>query len=286
MFLKTTTHGYPATNNQRRKLNEFDEISRDGRIATTVEDEDFHNDPNNTNYDQEDHDGDNDDDDEDDYDYEETKSNSNEQQQRSLSQKKKSKEKKKFVRSSAQQQHHLVYQESEDLPDEHPHPPSRHHHRLPQIPHHLETNMNSAFDELFAAAEQGNSTKSAIIEAKMAAEAAALAPEPSSPTSKHAADDSVNGGSSSRRNSRPSSFRATRPRAFSRLLPHRDPNLDPAVMYGNDDDHNDNHASNNNNNNDFYDRATRHLGSPQQLTRSCSCKRPGSFKKVDLDSLF
>lgn len=122
--------------------------------------------------------------------------------------------------------------------------------------------MNSAFDELFAAAEQGNSAKSAIIEAKMAAEAASLSKiEPSSPTSKFAnADETM-------RSSRPSSFR-TRPQAFSRLLHHRDPNLDPGVLYGDESPK--------------VERVSRHLGSPQQLTRSCSCKRPGSFKKVPL----
>lgn len=143
--------------------------------------------------------------------------------------------------------------------------------------------MNSAFDELFAAAERGDSAKSAMIEAKMAAEAASLATiEPAASSSSPTNNKFNEGGgeTASRRNSsRPSSFR-NRPRAFSRLLPNRDPNLDPALVYGDYDNDDRLHDAGAAGSGSGIDRASRYLGSPQQLTRSVSCKRPGSFKKV------
>lgn len=137
--------------------------------------------------------------------------------------------------------------------------------------------------------------KSAAIEAKMAAEAAeAMAKvESSSPTGssrQHQLRD-LEGGSGELENEpyhqqqhgirKSTSVRNSRPRAFSRLLRHRDPDLDPAVVVGGGGDHQDEQvpaaaaASSH----------LRHLGSPQQLTRSCSCKRPGSFKKASCSSL-
>lgn len=113
-----------------------------------------------------------------------------------------------------------------------------------------------------------------MIEAKMAAEAAQLAAElepevivPSSPKYSIAGYvDEEEAAAMLRRGSRSTSVHASRPRAFSRLLRHhRDSNLDPTLLYGDGGDD---------------DAALRHLGSPQQLTRSVSCKRPGSFKKM------
>ena len=94
---------------------------------------------------------------------------------------KKPKERKQFVRSSIQQQHHLTNQESEDLLDDDQHAHNRANSHMSQHDEDFAAeyqtsptqNMNSAFDELFAAAETGNSSISAIIEAKMAASAAA-----------------------------------------------------------------------------------------------------------------
>lgn len=70
--------------------------------------------------------------------------------------KKKLKDRKKFVRSAAQQKHHLEYQESEDRPD------------AVQAVKQAYQSQNSAFDELFAAANTGNFIQSAHVEAKMA----------------------------------------------------------------------------------------------------------------------
>jgi hypothetical protein len=128
--------------------------------------------------------------------------------------------------------------------------------------------MNSAFDELFAAAEKGNSSMSAIIEAKMAAEAASLNKDepPASPTTREATHDEQKKSS----NSRHGSFRS-RPRVFSRLMPHHDGAIVDSSLV---DDEKENERT---------AKVSNHLGSPQQLTRSCSCKRPGSFKKVSYD---
>lgn len=175
--------------------------------------------------------------------------------------KKKSKEKKKFVRSAAQQQHHLVYQESEDLGDEQLEPASR-----PNV-EYTKTNMNRAFDELFAAAETGNSSMSAIIEAKMAAEAVEAAADLKSPSPTDSTAYIKKGSISSSRNG---SIRASRPKGlFSRTCQH-DPSLD-AELYSNLVEQETQQIRR---------RLSNHLGSPQQLTRSVSCKRPGSFKKM------
>ncbi len=83
--------------------------------------------------------------------------------------KKKLKGSKKFVRSNAQQKHHLEYQESEEQPE------------IVEITQKAFASQNTAFDELFAAANTGNFIKSAHVEAKMAIAA-----------SKKAADNEAN----------------------------------------------------------------------------------------------
>ena len=86
--------------------------------------------------------------------------------------KKKLKDRRKLHRSSAQQQHHLNYQESEDQIEEEL---KSNYNSLEQLnaeesrTQYESQGMNSAFDELFAAAQTGNSSISAIVEAKMAA---------------------------------------------------------------------------------------------------------------------
>lgn len=70
--------------------------------------------------------------------------------------KRKLKGNKKFVRSIAQQKHHLEYQESEDQPE------------VIENTKKAFSSQNSAFDELFAAANTGNFIQSAHVEAKMA----------------------------------------------------------------------------------------------------------------------
>lgn len=161
---------------------------------------------------------------------------------------KKLKERKKLVRSSAQQQHHLIYQESEDLIEEQP--------TYHEFKENLAKNMNSAFDELFAAAESGNSSVSAVIEAKMAAQAASVAPNESNVTLKPSASFKQNYGL----NRTGGSFKYPRKsdeRTNSRSTLNENAN-----------------RLSNNLKSDCY------LGSPKQLTRSCSCKRPSSFKKM------
>lgn len=188
---------------------------------------------------------------------------------------KKSKEKKKFVRSSAQQQHHLICQESEDLIDEQnqnqtniEQPSEDIINSNDQYPTH---NMNSAFDELFAAAETGNSSISAMIEAKMAAAAAQA-----SNAAKTNADDSEIPFSikNSSIRSRNGSFRSRNSGSSMKKSSSRTP----------PNDLNDSKPLLTNASNKRLFTASlktdNYLGSPQQLTRSCSCKRPGSFKKM------
>ncbi|CAF0842137.1 unnamed protein product [Brachionus calyciflorus] len=152
---------------------------------------------------------------------------------------KKLKERKQLMRSSVQQQHHLTYQESEDLIDsEQPK-----YHEILQA-----KNMNSAFDELFAAAQSGNNSVSAMIEAKMAAEAAAI----------NGTEPEVN----LMRNN--NSFKQTGIRRMASSFKQ------PRIK----DENSIVNRVTNNLKTDGY------LGSPKQLTRSCSCKRPGSFKKM------
>ncbi|RNA03006.1 GTP-binding GEM, partial [Brachionus plicatilis] len=178
-------------------------------------------------------------------------SNTNEYSPGGSGKHKKLKERKKLVRSSAQQHHHLTYQESEDLIEEQP--------TYHEFKENLGKNMNSAFDELFAAAESGNSSVSAMIEAKMAAQAAAAV-----------SNDPA-------QSLRPSgSFRQT-----SGLI-----RTTGSFKYPRKNEERTNSRSTLYENSNMANRITNnlksecYLGSPKQLTRSCSCKRPSSFKKM------
>lgn len=164
---------------------------------------------------------------------------------------KKLKERKKLIRSSAQQQHHLAYQESEDIVEEQP--------TYQEFKENLNKNMNSAFDELFAAAESGNSTVSAMIEAKMAAQAASVVSNDLTQSLRPSGSFRQTSGL----NRTSGSFKypkKTDERTNSRSTLNENPNI--TNRFGN------------NLKSECY------LGSPKQLTRSCSCKRPSSFKKM------
>lgn len=179
--------------------------------------------------------------------------------------KKKLKERKKLVRSVAQQQHHLNYQESEDLLDGGMDGAENNENQLDSMANgpdeeYTSQNMNSAFDELFAAAQTGNIAKSAMIEAKMAAQAAF---------------ENEESGETRRKNS------IVRSRHNSFRLNNGSGGGSFKIK-----------SSNNNINNEYEPATARkvmnnnmltidnYLGSPNQLTRSQSCKRPGSFKKI------
>ena len=142
--------------------------------------------------------------------------------------------------------------------------------------------MNSAFDQLFAAA--ADPAMSAIIEAKMATEAAALATsveeqQQHSLSKKNSISRSRNG--SFRHNAGGGSFR----RAGSRT-PNESIDSKSTLNVGADNSvnltasgsvtpTNPKRFSNN-----LKIDGNAHLGAPQALTRSCSCKRPGSLKKM------
>ena len=179
-------------------------------------------------------------------------SNSNEQLERTCS-KKKLKERKQLCRSAAQQQHHLVYQESEDQPEA---AEKSSFNSVEALGEPVEyQSQNSAFDELFAAAKTGNFIKSAHVEAKMAI-AAHKDDEPAEPAEdveeqffakKNLFNGKVRNGSFKNRQS------------FKKVSPYEsNPASSPMTALKVQDS----------------------LGSPQPLTRSCSCKRPGSFKKM------
>ena len=174
----------------------------------------------------------------------------------SHSTKKKLKERKKLVRSFAQQQHQLNCQESEDLLDEN-HPINQEESENitedmihAQIQSVFNKNMNSAFDELFEAAQTGNIAKSAVIEAKMAAAAAAVEKD----------DDLAN--EQQQQSCRRSSIARSRNGSFR----------------GSNRAVNSTTKENNNHKSLFIE--NNFLGAPNQLTRSVSCKRPGSFKRM------
>jgi hypothetical protein len=196
-----------------------------------------------------------------DYEIEETTSNSNSMNHlERINSKKKLKERKKLVRSSAQQKHFLVNQESEDQPDM--------ENTFNSVEALNEANpiiefksQNSAFDELFAAAKTGNFIKSAHVEAKMAIAA--------SKNEINDYDDIQNDEKESyfskkkflSGKSNNNSFRNRN--SFKKVSPSdNSDSTDPVSLGFNNLKINEN------------------LGSPQQLTRSCSCKRPGSFKKM------
>ena len=180
-------------------------------------------------------------------------SNSNEQLERTFS-KKKLKERKQLCRSAAQQQHHLVYQESEDQPEV----AEKSFNSVEALGEPVEyQSQNSAFDELFAAAKTGNFIKSAHVEAKMAIAAHKDDDdEPAEPAEdveeqffakKNLFNGKVRNGSFKNRQS------------FKKVSPYEsNPASSPMTALKVQDS----------------------LGSPQPLTRSCSCKRPGSFKKM------
>lgn len=198
--------------------------------------------------------------------------------------KKKLKDRKKFVRSSAQQQHHLLYQESEDQIDEMPSSPTYHHGKSDEynelndlIIDESSKNMNSAFDELFAAAESGNSSVSAAVEAKIAAATAAATAAANGEEDETAIDFAIRKRNSTIR-SRNNSVRKANG-SVKRLprSPMASGNIETDGMaetsFTNAPPIAANHAL------DAL-KVESYLGSPQPLTRSCSCKRPGSFKKM------
>jgi hypothetical protein len=212
---------------------------------------------------------------------------------------KKLKERRKLVRSSAQQRHHLINQESEDLIE--PESERRNHAKsymvadpsIELIENYPKSNMNSAFDELFAAAQTGDTTMSAIIEAKIAAATAAAA-EQAEINTNNSNDLNLNENeipflkkNSTKRASRNASFKSkasggtnsggVNSEASSKKVSlSKTPNDSfsdmPKLQSGVTEILNKGLANNL--------RTEGYLGSPQQLTRSCSCKRPGSFKKM------
>jgi hypothetical protein len=187
---------------------------------------------------------------------ESTASRSNEQLMR-----KKLKDKRKLVRSFAQQQHHLLSnQESEDQVNEENAYEKQSKREPIEFDAEPSSTMNSAFDELFAAAESGNSTRLAAIEAKMATEAAAA-----TAVDEPVGDNIPFGKNSTKTRSRNSSFRSK--------------HSGGSVKFSNSNSNSPSNAvpTNQNHNLTIEDN---YLGSPQQLTRSVSCKRPGSFKRM------
>jgi hypothetical protein len=194
---------------------------------------------------------------------ESTTSHSNEHLMR-----KKLKDKRKLVRSFAQQQHHLLLnQESEDRVDDErthdEHITYHKHNKREPIEDEPSSTMNSAFDELFAAAESGNSTRLAAIEAKMATEAAAA-----TAVDETLGDNIPFGKNSTKTRSRNSSFRSKHSGGSVKFSNSNTTNSPSSA------------TTNNNNNNNSLTIEENYLGSPQQLTRSVSCKRPGSFKRM------
>lgn len=177
----------------------------------------------------------------DDFEVEDTTSNSIEELNKS---KKKLKERKKLVRSTAQQKHHLVPQESEDQPE-------------PPQDKNVYKSQNTAFDELFAAANTGNFVQSAHVEAKMAIAA-----------SKNGLneDDCDNGLQVPFRKdfnngkNRSQSFRSRT--SFKKISPSdvNEKVTKPAV-------------------------ASLKINDSNPLTRSQSCKRPASFKRMTVRNL-
>lgn len=160
--------------------------------------------------------------------------------ERSSSKKKSLKDRKKLVRSSVQQKHQLTCQESEDQPE------------ITENTKQAFQSQNTAFDELFAAAHTGNFIQSAHVEAKMAIAASAKS-ENNDPEKLNTGFGNTNG--------RGGSFRHRH--SFKKVTPtdknNSDKTLNPVLNNLKVDDK---------------------LGTPQQLTRSQSCKRPGSFKRL------
>lgn len=196
---------------------------------------------------------------------------------------KKSKDKKQFVRSSVQQAHHLANQESEDLIDEvttihkHPYQQDNNNNDEEGFFHHQQQNMNKAFDELFAAAEFGDSSISAMIEAKMAADALA---QSNHGLENNEFDTEIPFGK--KRNSivrsRNGSFRSSRQSTGSiKKASSKTPPNDDLVLNGNGDADSNTLVKNTFNSSL---KTEDYLGSPNNLTRSCSCKRPSSFKRM------
>jgi hypothetical protein len=113
---------------------------------------------------------------------------------------------------------------------------------------HISRNLNSAFDELFAAAQSDDTSATAAVEVKLAEATAAANQERKS-------NNSTNSSS-------PTSANLSRRRSSHQKNSSNTNIQTPKSNYLNLID------------------AEGYLGSPQQLTRSCSCKRPGSFKKM------
>lgn len=182
--------------------------------------------------------------------------------------KKKLKDRRKLIRSAAQQQHHLTYQESEDQIEEEL---KSRYNSVEQLNENSQyKSQNSAFDELFAAAETGNTSMSAIVEAKMAASA-----ENDNEFQFIKKNTSIR--------SRNNSFRVNSSNLNSNKKVQ---SIDESKFEQNTDSTNTinkSNSSNKKNSNNALNVET-NLGAPQQLTRSCSCKRPGSFKKMKAKS--
>ena len=186
----------------------------------------------------------------------------------------------------------MVNQESEDLIDnEQDINNNNNNNKQPSTPLTMTTtNMNRAFDELFAAAEYGDSSISAMIEAKMAADAVNAQDESNEAanTNNNINTDEMamtNSLMMKKRNSiarsRNGSFRNTvtgthqstgSVKASSRTPPNDDLRLQT-----------DDHVSSSTLTKKAFNSSLKtedYLGSPQNLTRSCSCKRPSSFKRM------
>lgn len=182
---------------------------------------------------------------------EETTSLENADLQRSQS-KRKLKGNKKFFRSTAQQKHHLEYQESEDQPE------------IIETTQKAFASQNTAFDELFAAANTGNFIQSAHVEAKMAIAASKEAAdnEINQEDEQNAADNNNNrfpyNSNYTKRGTSFMNMRSFKKKQHAETSQNKAPKTDIKQ---------------------HVVEAT--LGTPlTPLTRSQSCKRPGSFKRM------
>ena len=190
--------------------------------------------------------------------------------------KKKLKDRRKLVRSAAQQQHHLLYQESEDQIEEEL--KSKYNSLEEQLDEQSQfpnLSMNSAFDELFAAAETGNSSISAIVEAKIAA-ATHVTHEQADYDIESQFLRSKNSFSNRSRNN---SFRANSNKKFGQSV-DESKFINNQLNSNSSNNESTNTINKGSNKNNHALNVETNLGAPQLLTRSCSCKRPGSFKRM------
>ncbi len=183
------------------------------------------------------------------------------------SSKKKLKDRRKLQRSTIQQQHQLMCQESEEQIEEEL--KSKYNSLEEELNEAAKyttnkSSMNSAFDELFAAAETGNNSISAVVEAKMAVAAAAANNDIyENNESYFVKKNSIKG--------RNQSFRASNTN-------NKNQSIDDSKCLDKSSSNTLNFKKNSNNALNVNDSNLHDATQP--LTRSCSCKRPGSFKKM------